>query len=97
MNSDPQTPQIPGLTRRRAVGAAGAAGAALLLSRVSGPDKRLLSIPLAEEAQAAAGSCVLNPAKTEGPYFVDEKLNRSDIRTDPGDGTTAAGVPLARA
>ncbi len=94
MNSDPQTPQIPGVTRRRAVGAAGAAGAALLLSRVSGPDKRLLSIPLAEEAQAAAGSCVLIPAKSEGPYFVDEKLNRSDIRTDPGDGTTAAGVPL---
>ena len=36
-------------------------------------------------------------AKTEGPYLVNEKLNRSDIRTDPGDGTTAAGVPLARA
>jgi protocatechuate 3,4-dioxygenase beta subunit len=94
MNSDPQTPQITGVTRRRAVGAAGAAGAALLLSGVSGPDKRLLTIGMAEEAQAAVGSCVLVPAKTEGPYFVDEKLNRSDIRTDPSDGTTQAGVPL---
>ena len=94
MNSDIQTPRTPGVTRRRAVGAAGAAGAALLLSRVSGPDRLLGSIGLAEEAQAAAGSCVLIPAKTEGPYFVDEKLNRSDIRTDPSDGTTAAGVPL---
>jgi protocatechuate 3,4-dioxygenase beta subunit len=94
MNSDPQTPQIPGVTRRRAVGAAGAAGAALLLSRVSGPDKRLLSIGVAEEAQAAVGSCVLIPAKTEGPYFVDERLNRSDIRTDPSDGSTQPGTPL---
>ena len=94
MNSDHRPPQTPGVTRRRAVGAAGAAGAALLLSRVSGPDKLLGSIGMAEEAQAAAGSCVLIPAKTEGPYFVDEKLNRSDIRTDPSDGTAAAGVPL---
>jgi protocatechuate 3,4-dioxygenase beta subunit len=94
MTSDTQTPQTPGVTRRRAVGAAGAAGAALLLSRVSGPDQLLGSLGLAEEAQAAVGSCVLIPAKTEGPYFVDEKLNRSDIRTDPSDGTTAAGVPL---
>lgn len=94
MNSDPHTPQIPGVTRRRAVGAAGATGAALLLSRVSGPDKLVGSIGMAEEAQAAAGSCVLIPAKTEGPYFVDEKLNRSDIRTDPSDGSTQAGTPL---
>jgi len=27
-------------------------------------------------------SCVVLPAVTEGPYFVDEKLNRSDIRGD---------------
>ncbi len=31
---------------------------------------------------------------TEGPYFVDEKLNRSDIRPDPSDGTVKEGVPL---
>ncbi|NOT61524.1 MAG: hypothetical protein HOP19_15005 [Acidobacteria bacterium] len=28
-------------------------------------------------------SCVTKPALTEGPFFVDERLNRSDIRTDP--------------
>jgi protocatechuate 3,4-dioxygenase beta subunit len=39
-------------------------------------------------------ACVLTPAKTEGPYFVDEKLNRSDIRTDPADSSVQAGVPL---
>ena len=34
------------------------------------------------------------PELTEGPYFVDEKLNRSDIRSDPADNTVKAGVPL---
>jgi protocatechuate 3,4-dioxygenase beta subunit len=37
---------------------------------------------------------VLSPALEEGPYFVDEKLNRSDIRTDPTTGTAVEGVPL---
>jgi protocatechuate 3,4-dioxygenase beta subunit len=31
---------------------------------------------------------------TEGPYFVDERLNRSDIRRDPADGSAKPGVPL---
>jgi protocatechuate 3,4-dioxygenase beta subunit len=31
---------------------------------------------------------------TEGPYFVDERLNRSDIRSDPTTGAIKAGVPL---
>jgi len=39
-------------------------------------------------------SCVTRPALTEGPFFVDELLNRSDIRTDPSNGTVKAGVPL---
>jgi protocatechuate 3,4-dioxygenase beta subunit len=40
-------------------------------------------------------SCVVRPALTEGPYFVDEKLNRSDIRSDPATNTSKPGVPLA--
>jgi protocatechuate 3,4-dioxygenase beta subunit len=32
---------------------------------------------------------------TEGPYFVDEKLDRSDIRSDPTDGTVKRGALLA--
>lgn len=47
---------------------------------------------------AAAGatlpSCVVVPELTEGPYFVDEKLNRSDIRSDTRTNTVKAGVPL---
>ena len=44
---------------------------------------------------AAAPDCVVRPEMTEGPYFVDEKLNRADIRTDPSTGAASAGVPLA--
>jgi hypothetical protein len=29
---------------------------------------------------------------TEGPYFVDERLNRSDLRVDTSDGSTVAGT-----
>ena len=32
---------------------------------------------------------------TEGPYWVDDKLNRSDVRVDPSDNTTRAGTPLS--
>jgi protocatechuate 3,4-dioxygenase beta subunit len=39
-------------------------------------------------------SCVVVPALTEGPYFVDEQLNRSDIRLDPSDNSVKAGVTL---
>jgi len=39
--------------------------------------------------------CVVRPQETEGPYFVDDKLNRSDIRSDPSDGAVAPGTPFA--
>ncbi|MBW4664983.1 MAG: intradiol ring-cleavage dioxygenase [Chroococcus sp. CMT-3BRIN-NPC107] len=39
-------------------------------------------------------TCIVSPQQTEGPYFVDEKLNRSDIRTDPTDGKVSEGAPL---
>ena len=46
-------------------------------------------------AGPAPDECVLTAALTEGPFFVDEKLNRSDIRADPTTGAVSAGVPLA--
>ena len=39
-------------------------------------------------------ACVVRPEQIEGPYFVDEALNRSDIRSDPSDGSIQAGIPL---
>jgi protocatechuate 3,4-dioxygenase beta subunit len=38
--------------------------------------------------------CIVRPEQTEGPYFVDERLNRSDIRSDPSDGSVKEGIPL---
>jgi protocatechuate 3,4-dioxygenase beta subunit len=39
-------------------------------------------------------ACVVTPQQTEGPYFVDERLERADIRVDPEDGSMKQGVPL---
>ena len=39
-------------------------------------------------------ACVFRPEQTEGPYFVDERLNRSDIRSDPTTGQVKSGTPL---
>lgn len=43
---------------------------------------------------ATLPTCIVRPALTAGPYFVDEQLNRSDIRSDPGDGAVKDGRPL---
>ena len=48
-------------------------------------------------ASAAVPDCVVRPELTEGPYFVDEKINRSDIRSNPADGAVRPGVPLTLA
>lgn len=44
--------------------------------------------------RAYGQSCTQNPAQTEGPYWVDEMLSRSDIRSDPGSGVIQPGLPL---
>src|SRR6267154_1327213 len=70
--------------RRRALSLLGAAGAAALIKTH------------ATQATVDAATCVLaTPQVTEGPYWVDEKLFRSDIRTDPTTGVARPGVPLA--
>jgi protocatechuate 3,4-dioxygenase beta subunit len=48
----------------------------------------------ASSAMTALPSCIVRPALTEGPYFVDEKLSRSDIRSDPATGTVRPGALL---
>ena len=81
------------LTRRQTLGAAaGVAGAALVVGR--GPLGDLLSGDAADPDRAAAASCVLTPEKTEGPFFVDELLNRSDIRSNSDGSNTRPGAPL---
>jgi len=75
------------LSRREALVLMGAAGAGLLAG--GWPNK----------ARAVSDTfrplCIVRPEQTEGPYFVDERLHRSDIRTDPANGQVTPGALLA--
>jgi protocatechuate 3,4-dioxygenase beta subunit len=46
---------------------------------------------------AGTPSCVVKPALTEGPYFVDEKLQRSDLVASADGSNVRPGVPLTLA
>jgi protocatechuate 3,4-dioxygenase beta subunit len=99
MNKRPakKTPAVQLLSRRKVLGLLSAGTAAIFFGcrrvRRSGePTTSLASLATADAA--AIPSCVVRPEQTEGPYFVDEKLNRSDIRSDPSDGSVKPGVPL---
>ena len=83
-------PAEPGIrmTRRQSIGAAGAAGVAYALTR--GP----LALFSGSTSEAIAASCVLTPAKTAGPYFVDELLERSNVKSDSDGSNIQSGVPL---
>ncbi|MCU1260688.1 MAG: intradiol ring-cleavage dioxygenase, partial [Bryobacterales bacterium] len=72
---------LPFLNRRHTLAILGGAGAAAFTGSLQVVD--------------AATSCVaLAGQQTEGPYWVDEKLNRSDIRVDTSDGSVRPGVLL---
>lgn len=43
---------------------------------------------------ATPPSCVVRPEQSDGPYFIAEKLDRSDIRVEPSDRSVVPGVPL---
>ena len=45
--------------------------------------------------QEPVPACTVTPEQTEGPYFLDARLQRSDIRGEPGDGSHKPGLPLA--
>ena len=75
------------LTRRQVLTLLGATSALWLMG------DRLIS--RGSYAGIPVPSCVVRPEQTEGPYFVDEHLNRSDIRSDPMTGQVTPGTPLA--
>lgn len=77
------------LTRREVLIALGATGALALL-RCSSPG----SSGADDSDDSVQPGCVVRPQQTEGPYFVDELLNRSDIRSDPSDGSVRPGATL---
>jgi protocatechuate 3,4-dioxygenase beta subunit len=54
-----------------------------------------LWLPSGARAAKDGPGCVATPAQTDGPFFVEERLQRSDIRPDPASGIASDGVPLA--
>ena len=104
-NDDAQVGRI--LSRREVLALLGGSSAALLAACAPGaltsasPTAATQQTSAATTTAAAASSaatvlpsCIVRPALTEGPYFVDEKLDRSDIRSDPGTGTVRPGALL---
>ena len=88
------------LSRRDAIRILGLGGAAFLVS-CAAPEltETLVPTSIAPAASStpipdAALSCVVRPELTIGPYFVDEQLNRTDIRSEPSDGSIKEGIPL---
>jgi protocatechuate 3,4-dioxygenase beta subunit len=69
------------LSRRQAVALLASTGAA--------------SITRGWAATEGSSTCVVLPQQTEGPFFVDDQLERSDIRSDPDTRRVKAGAPLA--
>ncbi|MGZ8156329.1 MAG: intradiol ring-cleavage dioxygenase [Burkholderiales bacterium] len=69
------------VTRRHALALIGLATTAVLL-------------PAARAQTRKVPACTVRPAQTEGPFFVDGKLERSDIRPDPARRTVKPGTPL---
>lgn len=83
------------LTRREALATLGVGGGALAAGRWilgTGPDVALAA--QAEGIARALPACVAKPEQTEGPFFVDAELERSDIRSDPSTGAVSDGIPL---
>lgn len=96
--SEPQGTQHTrrNVLRLGAATGAGIAGAwALGVTDLASAAVSALPSSTARLADAAVTGCAtLTVAETEGPFWVDEKLNRSDIRADSVTGAVQAGVPL---
>ena len=75
------------LTRRELVALFGAAAAASFAHGTAAQTGT-------REPSTIVPGCVVHPQQTEGPFFVDEKLLRSDVRADSRTGVASAGSPL---
>lgn len=76
----------------------GSSGATATASATANVTAAATTAPSATESAAAAAtaipSCVVVPELTEGPYYVDVNLERSDIRPDTGGGAVSDGATL---
>ena len=100
-NDDKPVGQI--LSRRDALKLLGV-GSAAFLAACASPEGTSTVVPAAGSTQVLSTQisstasttldCVVRPELTIGPYFVDEQLNRSDIRSDSSDNSVREGLPL---
>src|SRR5215212_8148039 len=91
------------LSRRDALKLLGI-GSAAFLAACASPEGTSTLVPTAGSTQVSSTQipstaittldCVVRPELTIGPYFVDEQLNRSDIRSNSSDHSVKEGVPL---
>ena len=82
------------LSRRQAFALLGLAGAGLTVLGSAGVANASTGSAVTGTVSAGAVDCVAKPEMVEGPYFVDEGLNRSDIRVDTSDGSISDGTKL---
>ena len=108
---DPHDDDLPVgrlLTRREVVRLLAVTGAAALVGCERGAGDAGGAAGAAAETTAAGGAagtsasaagalprCLVRPELTVGPYFLDEQLDRSDIRAEPTTGAIKEGAPLA--
>jgi protocatechuate 3,4-dioxygenase beta subunit len=104
-NDDKPIGQI--LSRRDALKLLGV-GSAAILAACAAPEATSTLVPTepgtleSTQVPSTQGSstastvldCVVRPELTIGPYFVDDQLNRSDIRSNSSDNSIKQGVPL---
>lgn len=81
------------LSRREVVQLIGAGSAAAIFGGVAPWPVRAGG----RQSGAQMPGCVVKPEQTEGPYFVDQQLVRSDVRVEPATGAAKDGVPLVLA
>lgn len=74
------------LSRREAIRLFCATGAVVLMGGGLAPGRAVAAI--------REPPCIVRPKQMEGPYFIDERLHRSDIRPDPSTGRVTPGIPL---
>lgn len=79
----------PGGSSGASSGATASSGTA-----TASPSPASSAVASAAAAAGAVPSCVVVPELTEGPYYLDVNLERSDIRANTADGSVVDGAPL---
>jgi protocatechuate 3,4-dioxygenase beta subunit len=74
--------------------APGSAASGSAAAASSGATATAIATATAAAIASSLPSCVVVPELTEGPYYVNENLDRSDIRIDTADGSVSDGALL---